>query len=65
MGCCEARNAQEQTLNLQMKKMFSLNNVNNLASTKDKYEVKTLNAHPEVYKNNKKVSLIIYFSRIT
>jgi len=58
MGCCEARNAQDQTINLQTKKIFNLNNLKNF-DTIEKSETKCQNHNVDKLKFFKKAIFIL------
>jgi hypothetical protein len=61
MGCCEARNSQDQTLNLQMKKMYNPNAMNNFQQGDRPEGGITPNVNGDIYKHLKKVKFNLIF----
>lgn len=55
MGCCEAKNSQDQTLNLQMKKMYNPNGLNNFPLGDRPEGGITPITNNDIYKHIKKV----------
>ncbi len=55
MGCCEARNTKEQTINLQTKKIFNFDHLKNF-DTIEKSETKCQNQNVDKLKFFKKVN---------